>query len=164
MVLDPATMRLSTFKDFGNFDGSLTWAVRKDEHWWCNFARYGSHNAQTFLVKFDDDWREAARWIYPPELIRQLGKNSLSGGLWREGSLLVTGHDDPLIFRLELPEEGNVLRLVEKQSVPFTGQGFAADPATGGLVGINRAKRQVVFAERAKSPDEKPPRRLETDR
>jgi endonuclease/exonuclease/phosphatase family metal-dependent hydrolase len=147
MVLDPATMRLTTFKEFGNFGGSLTWAVCEQDHWWCNFARYGAANAETFLVKFDDDWREVARWIYPPEVIRELGRNSLSGGIWREGSLLVTGHDDPLLFRLELPKEGNVLRLVEKHRVPFTGQGIAADPLTGGLVGIQRSKRQVVFAE-----------------
>jgi hypothetical protein len=30
MVLDPETMRLSTFKDFGNAGGSLTWAVRHE--------------------------------------------------------------------------------------------------------------------------------------
>ena len=146
-VLDPATMRLETFKDFGNFGGSLTWAVREGEHWWCNFARYGAKNAETFLVRFDDEWRELSRWTYPPEVIRELGANSLSGGLWRDGTLLVTGHDDPVLFRLALPEEGSVLRLVDRQRVPFTGQGFAVDPKTGGLVGISRAKRLVVFAE-----------------
>jgi endonuclease/exonuclease/phosphatase family metal-dependent hydrolase len=159
MVLDPATMRLATVKDFGNFGGSLTWAVREQDHWWCNFARYGSANAETFLVKFDDDWREIARWTYPPEVIRELGRNSLSGGLWREGSLLVTGHDDPVLFELKLPQEGKVLRLVAKHRVPFTGQGIAADPATGGLVGIDRGKRLVVFAE-PKSADQSPPLRL----
>jgi hypothetical protein len=151
-VLDPATMRLETFKDFGNYGGSLTWAVREGEHWWCNFARYGEHNGETFLVKFDDQWREAGRWTYPPDVIQDLGRNSLSGGLWRDGFLLVTGHDDPVLFRLELPKEGSVLRLVEKQRVPFTGQGFAVDPKTGGLVGINRGKRQVVFVEATMIP------------
>jgi hypothetical protein len=29
---------------------------------------------------------------------------------------------------------------------PFTGQGIADDPLTGGLIGINRAKRQIVMA------------------
>jgi hypothetical protein len=29
---------------------------------------------------------------------------------------------------------------------PFPGQGIAADPKTGGLVGIDRDKREVVFA------------------
>ena len=148
-VLDLDSLRLTTFKDFGSIGGSLTWAVRHDEHWWCNFARYGDDNGKTFLVKFDRDWREQGRWTYPPEVIRELHRMSLSGGLWRDGSLLVTGHDDPVLFRLRLPKTGRVLEFVEQQSVPCTGQGFAHDPKTGGLVGINRAKRQVVFASKS---------------
>jgi endonuclease/exonuclease/phosphatase family metal-dependent hydrolase len=146
-VLDPESMRLATYKDFGNFGGSLTWAVREGGHWWCNFARYGTDNAQTFLVRFDNDWRETGRWRYPPEVVRDLGRMSISGGIWHEGSLLVTGHDDPVLFRLALPRDTNeLLTFTEKQSAPFTGQGIAADPVTGGLVGIHRAKRQVIFA------------------
>lgn len=145
-ALDLETMRLSTFKDFGNFGGSLTWAVRRDGDWWCNFARYGADNGGTFLVKFDAEWNEKGRWTYPAAVISKLGRYSLSGGIWRDSELLVTGHDDPLVFRLRLPSQGTVLEFVDTQSVPFTGQGFASDPHTGGLVGINRAKRQVVFA------------------
>lgn len=44
-VLDPNTMQLSDFKDFGDFGGSLTWAVRRDGFWWCCFAHYGDDNA-----------------------------------------------------------------------------------------------------------------------
>lgn len=146
MVLDLETMKLATFKDFGNFGGSLTWAVYRDDHWWCNFARYGDDKRQTFLVKFDSEWKEKARWTYPVEVIRELGRNSLSGGIWRDGELVVTGHDDPVLFQIRLPKDGSVLELVGKQSIPFTGQGIAHDPKTEGLVGINRAKRQVVFA------------------
>ena len=145
-VLDLDSMRLTTFKEFGSIGGSLTWAVRHDEHWWCNFARYGDDNGQTFLVKFDKDWRELGRWTYPAEVIRELHRMSLSGGLWRDGSLLVTGHDDPVFFQLRLPKSGRVLEFVDQQSVPFTGQGFAHDPKTGGLVGINRSKHLLVFA------------------
>jgi hypothetical protein len=145
-VLDPITMELSTFKDFGNYGGSLTWAVLNDRHWWCNFARYGDKNHETFLVKFNDQWQEQGRWTYPKSVIRKLGRNSLSGGLWRRDELLVTGHDDPILFRLRLPQEGTVLEFVDTQSVPFTGQGIADDPVTGGLVGINRDKRQVIVA------------------
>ena len=61
-VLDTDSMKLTTFKDFGNAGGSLVWALRKDGHWWCNFAHYGADNAKTFLVKYDEKWREAARW------------------------------------------------------------------------------------------------------
>lgn len=151
-VLDPASMQLRTFHDFGNFGGSLTWVLWHERHWWCNFARYGRDNGQTFLVKFDEEWHERGRWTYPAEVIGKLGNYSLSGGIWRDGDLLVTGHDDPVVFRLRLPRTGNVLEFVETQSVPFTGQGIANDPETGGLVGINRAKREVVFAELPDAP------------
>lgn len=146
-LLDVDSMQLTTFHDFKDFGGSLTWVLRHDDHWWCNFAHYGDANGRTFLAKFDDDWREIGRWTYPATVVRELGRNSLSGGIWQNGELLVTGHDDPLGFRLKLPEQGTVLVDNGRQAVPFTGQGIAADPVTGGLVGINRARRQVVFAE-----------------
>lgn len=144
-LLDPESMRLSTFKDFGNFGGSLTWVVRHGDHWWCNFAKYDDKNAETFFVRFDDKWRETGRWTYPDSVVRQLGRFSLSGGLWWGQELLVTGHDKTEFYRLRLPRTGRVLEYTGKQSVPFTGQGFAKDPLTGGLVGINRAQRKVVF-------------------
>ena len=145
-VLDPATMRLTTFKDFADAGGSLTWAVRRDGAWWCNFAKYGAENAKTFLVRFDDEWKEQGRWTYPDAVLRELGSYSLSGGIWRGDELLATGHDRGVLYRLRLPTAGSTLELVGAQSVPFTGQGFAADPATGGLVGIHRAARRVIFA------------------
>jgi len=147
-VLDVETMRLSTFKDFGNYGGSLTWAVRHADHWWCNFARYGTDNSQTFLVEFDDQWRELRRWTYPSQVIGQIGVMSLSGGVWKDGSLLVTDHDHPMLYQVALPSEGGELKYLQTHTAPFTGQGIALDPATGGLVGIHRAKRQILFAER----------------
>jgi hypothetical protein len=149
-VLDLESMKLTTFRGFGNFGGSLTWAVKRgsdDESWWCNFARYGADNAQTFLVQFDKDWREQGRWTYPPEALKGIGRNSFSGGIWLEDELLVTDHDNRVIYRLRLPKEGSVLEFIAKEPAPFTGQGFAFDVKTGGLVGINRAKRQIIFAE-----------------
>lgn len=155
-VLDPETMELATFKDFGNFGGSLTWAIRHEGDWWCTFAKYGKENAETFMVRLDDDWNELARYTFPAELISRLGNYSLSGGIWRGDELLVTGHDDPMLFRLRLPakdaKEPNVMRLIGEVAVPFTGQGIAADPATGGLVGIHRKRREVVFAVADQQP------------
>lgn len=150
-VLDLATMKLTDFKEFGNFGGSLTWAVRCEnaDGWWCNFALYGEKNAGTFLVKFDDEWQEQNRWTYPPEVLKNIGSASISGGLWQEDALLVTDHDHRVLYRLRLPKAGAVLEFVGKEPAPFTGQGIAHDPATGGLIGIDRAKRQVIFAERA---------------
>jgi hypothetical protein len=151
MVLNLESMKLTTFKDFGNYGGSLTWAVKRmgdDKSWWCNFARYGDDNAKTFLVQLDDQWREQHRWTYPPEALKNIGRNSFSGGIWLDEELLVTDHDNRVIYRLRLPKQGNVLEFVAKEPAPFTGQGFAYDAKTGGLVGINRAKRQIIFAEK----------------
>ncbi len=145
-VLDIETMRLTTYKDFGNFGGSLTWAINEQGHWWCNFARYGDDNAATFLVKFAPEWQEVARWTFPPELIQKLGRYSLSGAVFRGGDLLATGHDDPLLFRLRQPATGSVVQFLQLESIPFTGQGIALDPATNSLIGIHRAKRQLILA------------------
>lgn len=147
MVLDVATMTLGVFKDFGEYRGSLTWAVHEGDFWWCTFAHYGADNAKTVLVKLDDQWKELGAWFYPPEVIQDLGKFSISGGVWRKNQLFATGHDHRVLFRLEIPEKGDVLRLVETIPSPFPGQGIANDPKTGGFIGINRAKRQVVFGE-----------------
>lgn len=153
-VLDPNTMQLSTFHDFGNYGGSLVWVIRNEGHWWCNFARYGNQNAETFLVKFNDDWEEQERWSYPESVIRQLGNYSLSGGLWLGEELLVTGHDKQELYRLRLPETESVLEFLGREEIPFTGQGFAVDPSSGGLIGISRAERKVIFVKRAKPVSE----------
>lgn len=144
-VLDPATMRLSTWHDFDASEGSLTWCVRVGDAWWCNFAYYGDENAKSYVAKFID-WQEVARWTYPPQVLVAFGQKSSSGGIWRDGRLLVTGHDEREIHVLELPAEGHVLTFIATVAAPFTGQGIAADPPTGGLVGIDRAKRRVVLA------------------
>lgn len=147
MRLDTSTMVLSPFKNFGEYRGSLTWVVRDGDVWWCNFAHYGADNAKTVLVKLDTEWRELGAWTYPPEVVKELGQYSISGGLWHDGYLLTTGHDHKVIYRLRLPTEGNVLELVDKISSPFPGQGIAFDPKTRGLMGIDRSKRQVLFSE-----------------
>ncbi len=145
-VLDLESMKLTTYHDFGASDGSLTWVLRKDDHWWCHFAYYGDDNARSYLAKFDKDWNVIERWTLPPELIAKLGRFSLSGGIWSGEEMLVTGHDDPVVFRLRLPNMGNMLEFVSAAEAPFTGQGIALDPVTNGLVGIHRPNRQVLFA------------------
>lgn len=146
-VLDPQSMVVSTFKEFGDYRGSLTWAVRRpDGHWWCTFAHYGADNANTVLVELDENWKERGAWTYPPEVVRELGQMSISGGLWQGDTLLATGHDRKVIYRLRVPKQGSVLELIDTLPSPFPGQGIAVDEKSGGLVGIDRAKRQVIFA------------------
>lgn len=144
-VLDPQTMKLSTYRNLGDYAGSLVWVVRHQNSWWCNFAKYGDRNHETFLVRFDNDWNELGRWTYPDAVIRHLGRYSLSGGVWFGNDLLTTGHDKRELYRLRLAKTGNVLEFVGRESVPFTGQGIAIDPHTNGLVGISRAEGKVIF-------------------
>ncbi len=154
-VLDPETMTLTVFKDFGASEGSLTWVVRERGAWWCNWAYYGEENAKTYLARYDDNWQETARWTYPPELIKAFGKNSSSCGIWRGNQMLVTGHDERELFIMELPAEGTVLRHVVTVPAPFTGQGFAVDSVSKGLIGIDRPKRRVIFAEQESAAGQK---------
>jgi hypothetical protein len=145
-VLDPESMQLETYKDFGESDGSLVWLIRRDDVWWCNFAFYGDENAKTYLVRYENDWQPTGHWTYPAEMQRAMGKFSISGGVWHNDDLLVTDHDSRTLYHLRLPAEGTVLTYIGEISAPFTGQGIAADPVTGGLIGINRGKRQLIFA------------------
>lgn len=147
MVLDPATMQLNVHHRFANQSGSLTWAVRHQDAWWCCFAFYDDENHKTYLARLDDAWREQARWTLPKSLVAMLGRHSLSGGIWHDGQLLATDHDNYRIYRLNVPPQVNVLELVDVQTAPFAGQGFAHDPVSGGLIGIDRKKRVVVIAE-----------------
>jgi hypothetical protein len=147
-VLDPATMKLTVHHTFKDPPGSLTWVVRVGEHWWCTFAHYQADNAKTILVKMDERWRELARWKFPKKVIDDWGKMSSSGGIWLDGAWLTTGHSKKALYRLRVPKKGDTLELVETMGSPIPGQGIAHDPKTGGLVGIDRAGRRVVFAEK----------------
>ena len=80
-------------------------------------------------------------------MIAKLGKYSLSGGVWCKDRLLVTGHDEQEIYELLIPGRDEVLQYNRTVKVPFTGQGFAVDDQSNGLVGISRAERQVIFVE-----------------
>ncbi|PQO28736.1 endonuclease [Blastopirellula marina] len=151
-VLDLKSMQLSDFHDFGHSPhGSLTVAVFKEDAWWCVFAVYGKEdNARTVLVKFDPQWEEQGVWKFPASVVSDLGSSSISGGIWQGDEFLATGHDKKVLYRLKLPEAGSVLLHLATCETPFPGQGIAIDPPTGGLVGIHRKNRQVLFAEPAK--------------
>jgi hypothetical protein len=146
-VLDPETMKLDIFHAFDGPPGSLTFAVRRGEHWWCHFAHYGKDNEKSVLIQYGAGWKEIARWTFPKDLVADWGNYSLSGGVWVGDDLLATGHDKRVIYRLRVPKAGTIVKLVEVVSSPFPGQGIAADPKTGGLVGIDRGRRQVLFAK-----------------
>lgn len=148
MELDTQSMKVTPWHEFGDYGGSLTWIVRRNRRWLCNFAKYDEQNGETFLVEFDKGFNELRRWTYPASVIDQLGKYSLSGGIWYQNHLLVMGHDKGEIYYLKIPRSGTELEYVGMATAPFTGQGFAVDPETRGLIGISRAERQIIFVER----------------
>jgi hypothetical protein len=149
-VFDPATKELTVFYRFKDPPGSLTWCVRgpDDDGWWCCFAHYRQNNAQTLLAQLDNDFQELARWTFPQPVVDDWDGMSASGGIWDGDTLLVTHHHFKVLYRLRVPKTGDKLEFVEALTCPFPGQGIATDPITGGLVGIDRRKRLVVFAEK----------------
>lgn len=149
MSLDTATMTLRSFKDFSDHPGKITWVVRDAHFWWVNFAFYGSDNAGTYLTKLDEHWQEVARWHYPHEVVSDLGRQSISGGVLLNSLVLVTGHDKKVIYRVRVPTQGDLLQFVDAIPSPFPGQGIATDPVTGGLVGIDRDRHEVLIATQA---------------
>ena len=153
-VLDPETMKLDLFHRFDEPPGSITWVLKREGSWWCHFAGYGTEKEKSCLVRYDADWKEIARWSYPPELMKDWGTMSLSGGIWQGDVLLATGHDKKVVYRLKVPEKGGAVEWLGTIPSPFPGQGIAADPKTGGLVGIDRKRKAVIFAELVTSPDE----------
>ncbi|QJE98912.1 endonuclease [Luteolibacter luteus] len=144
-VLDPETMELGLFHRFDDPPGSLTWALRKGKEWWCHFAHYGKDNTKSLLLRFDESWHETGRWDYPADLVKDWGSASLSGAVWQGDVLLATGHDHKRVYRLKLPAEGKTMQWIDTVDSPFPGQGIAADPKTGGLVGIDRTRKAVIF-------------------
>lgn len=147
-VFDPRTGKLSVFHAFREPPGSIVWCVVRDGRWWCCFAHYGEENVKTVLVEYDDGFRERRRFTFPKEVVADWDKMSASGGIWDGDSLLVTHHHFRVIYRLTLPKSGTELKFVEALGSPFPGQGIATDPKTGGLVGIDRTKKQIILAER----------------
>ena len=149
-VFDPATGSLDVFHRFRDPPGSLVWCILREGTWWCCFAWYGAANDRTVLVEYEAGGleREARRFTFPAEVVADWDGMSASGGIWDGDTLLVSHHHFPVLYRLRLPAAGTELDFVEALACPFPGQGIAADPATGGLVGIDRGQRRIVFAER----------------
>lgn len=152
-VLDPATMKLTVFHRFENPPGSVTWVLQHDGSWWCHFAHYLLENNKSVLLRFNADWKETGRWTYPAALVKDWGRMSLSGAVWQGDVLLATGHDKKVIYRLKIPAGGGMVQWLDTLESPFPGQGIAVDAKTGGLVGIDRKKKAVVFATLEASGD-----------
>jgi hypothetical protein len=145
-VYDPATNKLTVFHEFKNPPGSLVWNIHDGKQWWCCFAHYDAGNAKTVLIRFGEGFKEEQRWTFPKVVVDDWDRMSASGGILKGDTFFVTHHHFKVLYRLKVPAKGDELQFVEALECPFPGQGIAADPATGGLVGIDRGARKVVFA------------------
>jgi len=152
---EPATLRHIGSHSFGRTDGSLTWIDRYQDGWVACFVHYGRTGGEpghgpewARLVQFDNEWRQLGGWTFPADLVAKLGVNgfSFSGGAFGPGgNLFVTGHDDPLLFVLGMPDGGPALRWLATIPIAANGQAFGWDPREpGGFYSISRKGSEVI--------------------
>jgi hypothetical protein len=152
-IWDAASMKHIESHSLGIERGSLTWLDRDANGvWWGAFANYNrvfdksplayGNKYNTQVVRFDSDWRVAEAWVYPDTLVEKFDDMSNSGGAWGpDGKLYVTGHDNPELYVIELPEIGSELKWVGTIPVEIGGQGFAFDHSQPGVIyGVIRKK------------------------
>ena len=155
-VWDTKTLEHVASHSLGILGGSATWIDRRDGFWWIAFAHYAGNGGEqgkgpewTTLRKFDDQWRQVAGWTYPQEIVERFGTMSNSGGTWGDdGRLYLTGHDNPEIYSVSIPESGSVLVLEETLPVTAEGQGIAWDRSEPGIMyTIIRSTAEVVVSQ-----------------
>lgn len=163
-VFDCETLQHVDSHSFGIYEGSLTAVDWHEGAWWCVFAHYTEKvnddpharpHTYTSLVKFDDQWRRTAGYVFPEEVLERFSPHSCSGAVWgSDGVLYCTGHDRPEVYCLALPRSGSKLRLLKTIKVPFAGQGISCEkqgpatrPLSQRLWGIIRRDRKVVAVD-----------------
>jgi len=166
-VWDVATMKHIDSHNFGVMLGSFTWLDRHNDSWWGTFANYDriqrgmtepyGETRNTVMVKFDDDFKVLQRWRIPEEILRRMSPMSNSGGSWgNDGYLYLSGHDDPEIYVMALPESGEELDWLATIRLPgLNGQGIAWDRSDSDrmLWAILRSTREVLQIEVPKLPE-----------
>ena len=157
-VWDVATLQHLSSHSFGVMLGSITWLDRYNDSWWGTFANYDivqrgmtepyGETRNTVVVQLDDDFQVLRSWTLPAEILRRMSPMSNSGGSWgSDGHLYLSGHDDPEIYVMALPEDGSELDWLATISIPgLNGQGIAWDRGDGSrhLWAILRSTRQVL--------------------
>ena len=160
-VWDVATLKHIEIHSFGVMLGSFTWLDRHNGSWWGAFANYDivqrgmtepyGETRNTVMVQFDDDFEVLQSWSLPAEILRRMSPMSNSGGSWgSDGYLYLSGHDDPEVYVMALPENGSELDWLATVRIPrLNGQGIAWDRSIDGntLWAILRSTRQVLKIE-----------------
>jgi hypothetical protein len=134
--------------------GSATWVDYSEGSWWVTFANYsgkggeaGKGSAATRLVRLDPDWHPRQLWAFPRAVVGRWGTMSSSGGTAAAGRVFyTTGHDAPEIYVVEVPAEGNELKLRAIIKMESEGQGIALDRDQGLLYSIQRRTREVIVS------------------
>ena len=166
-VWDVASLQHVESHSFGVMLGSFTWLDRYDGSWWGAFANYDivqrgmsepyGETGNTVMVQFDDDFEVLHSWSLPAEILRRMSPMSNSGGSWgSDGYLYLSGHDDPEIYVMALPETGSELDWLATVRLPgLNGQGIAWDRSVDDntLWAILRSTRQVLKIEMPVLPD-----------
>jgi hypothetical protein len=154
-IFDTDTLKHAGSQSLGVGEGSLTWIIWRENHWLACFAQYnsskaktGRDNSWTQVVKFDDQWRRVAGWVFPADLIERFESNSSSGGAFGpEGKLFVTGHTAKELYVVEFPEAGSVLKWTDTIPISAGGQAFCWDPKKlEVLYTINKATSEVIVS------------------
>ena len=152
-IFDAETLTHVGSHSFGHGYGSLTWIDRREGRWIACFVYYPQKGAEpgkdpswSQVVKFDDEWRRLAAWVFPPALVERFDRFSCSGGAFGpEGRLYVMGHDATELYVLEFPTAGSTLRWIETIPVSAEGQAFAWDPSERGVLWtILKRTREVI--------------------
>ena len=160
-VWDMDNMQHIESHSFGVMLGSFTWLDRYNGSWWGAFANYDivqrgmtepyGETRNTVMVQFDDDFEVLQSWSLPAEILRRMSPMSNSGGSWgSDAYLYLSGHDDPEIYVMALPEVGSELDWLATVRLPgLNGQGIAWDRSTEDniLWAILRSTRQVLKIE-----------------
>jgi len=166
-VWDVASLQHIESHSFGVMLGSFTWLDRYNGSWWGAFANYDivqrgmtepyGETRNTVVVKFDDDFQVLQSWTLPAEILRRMSPMSNSGGSWgSDGYLYLSGHDDPEIYVMALPEAGSELDWLATVRLPgLNGQGIAWDRSRidNTLWAILRSTRQALQIEMPLLPD-----------
>ena len=160
-VWDMGNMQHIESHSFGVMLGSFTWLDRYNGSWWGAFANYDivqrgmtepyGETRNTVMVQFDDDFEVLQSWSLPAEILRRMSPMSNSGGSWgSDGYLYLSGHDDPEIYVMALPEAGSELDWLATVRLPgLNGQGIAWDRSIDDSIlwAILRSTRQVLKIE-----------------
>ena len=166
-VWDMGNMQHIESHSFGVMLGSFTWLDRYNGSWWGAFANYDivqrgmtqpyGETRNTVMVQFDDDFEVLQSWSLPAEILRRMSPMSNSGGSWgSDGYLYLSGHDDPEIYVMALPEAGPELDWLATVRLPeLNGQGIAWDRSIDDSIlwAILRSTRQVLKIEMPVLPD-----------